>query len=1152
MAQQIDREWIKFKTEILRSSDVSLTLSILKMRGAPSTIRTWMPELLKIDKARKILSPAAAPAKFPDIHSDLDLPDTDLWKEATWAGSILLTHRELISEWHASSKTIEELSLQRKFKDAIAELDSLESKIGLSLWSISCRLSLLVQIDGVDAQKSFGKQIWGNKDVSPLVQFYAYYASMRCEPRISCWRYDSHANDACETIDSKDAVIKQFFSFLINFYGPVEFEDTANILWRHSAFPVIDLYLALIKCMAIAAAKGVETKRIPNAWMHILKSLYVATSDYRLNNLAFCWGEKPDFGPPGPRDKLIECLDYYTKGEYSKCICFAINEINRQPNEFAYVELVAKSSARLANNNFSDIEASEVRDIVSEMCNVLLKTNDAEKCANSLRKRCYTDPHSAFYSQLFGFCQHEFMSDGFTVTRHDPSYAYLASASFNPRLGLAVQPDQRLTYLSKLLSLYPYSPTLLLYKSMADGSPLNLGSGIDPSRFSLFEARRLISIGEPRKAIETLRAISNTPDTLVSQDTTLALNRAAIDCKDWSLSLRTMVAAFVSNPNILARLPLAEVLQNIQRLNAISEGASDIAFPIAAHIYTQYVGLEMEYLRDCAYEEFLGFWDLKRPSELASHLEKHSKDEIVYFLKHVCIESVLDNSVTFKSTEDVQHERIAVLRLIMDINPQDSDYCSEQIKEITKQLVVRRAVQQVEQSGIHVEVNGIKRVIEKSLRESYSRYVDLCATIDDQIQADFLVRLGKALGAEASNFQILIPGDERRSLLIDMFREVRDHFVSSNEFGLDGYLSTGMRHGTLAGQIRAPFERENLITQRDDSTNVYREPQVWLERYSHLSVADKRLLSQVIKDFSRDIDALIERTRVQWIQIRTERSTGEGMFDFRISSSVISSLQQLISPGTPYENFIELIFDFLWEITDSCLERIRSNLTLNLKSDITRTVSSLEHEVRAVLEYESNTEILAAITRSGTNSQYAVDKIASWFRRAPTPEMEAYSMDLPISIAKEFMSNLFPYCNLNISVDVQTEFKLNGRSLKSIVQILFILLDNVKKHSGLSNTNMPVAIKVTDEKDQFTIEVVNDLSQEPAVEVRTKHLQTVLENVGQGNRFGSVPIEGGSGLQKIERIVRVDLQCQPRLNFCVTQDGKFSAQVSLILKHLVA
>ena len=271
-----------------------------------------------------------------------------------------------------------------------------------------------------------------------------------------------------------------------------------------------------------------------------------------------------------------------------------------------------------------------------------------------------------------------------------------------------------------------------------------------------------------------------------------------------------------------------------------------------------------------------------------------------------------------------------------------------------------------------------------------------------------ILELGKLLGAAAEQLRFLIPGNERQSLFREMFCEVRDLFVSSNEFGLSGYLSTGLRHGTLAGQLRAPFETYQLVTQRDEETKIYRDPSFWLDRYSTLPKAILLAMSERLQAFSRRVDELIDVARTEWIQVHTEAKPTGGLFDYTISDVRLAQLQQSVDGKTLYDDFLNAVFDLLWEITERSLRRVREQIDSCLKPLLMQEVDSLEHDIRAVFLTRDASEILASITKARTSAQYAVDKIASWFKRAKESDLEPYGLDLPIEIAIEMVKTFSP------------------------------------------------------------------------------------------------------------------------------------------------
>src|ERR1019366_10442620 len=77
---------------------------------------------------------------------------------------------------------------------------------------------------------------------------------------------------------------------------------------------------------------------------------------------------------------------------------------------------------------------------------------------------------------------------------------------------------------------------------------------------------------------------------------------------------------------------------------------------------------------------------------------------------------------------------------------------------------------------------------------------------------------------------LVVVSPETTSLFTKIFNELKAKFISSNEYGLDSYLSVWIRHGTLAGQIRSVFERQHLITRRDATGNRYHRNEYWINR----------------------------------------------------------------------------------------------------------------------------------------------------------------------------------------------------------------------------------------------------------------------------------------------------------------------------------
>jgi hypothetical protein len=89
-----------------------------------------------------------------------------------------------------------------------------------------------------------------------------------------------------------------------------------------------------------------------------------------------------------------------------------------------------------------------------------------------------------------------------------------------------------------------------------------------------------------------------------------------------------------------------------------------------------------------------------------------SNDGLIYFLRQVCVPDVLDQSLTLLGTRDVEDERIAILRGLIEMMASPGKLppseIKEELREITTRQVVRDTSLRLDQSKIYVNVDGIR------------------------------------------------------------------------------------------------------------------------------------------------------------------------------------------------------------------------------------------------------------------------------------------------------------------------------------------------------------------------------------------------------------------------------------------------------------
>jgi len=84
-----------------------------------------------------------------------------------------------------------------------------------------------------------------------------------------------------------------------------------------------------------------------------------------------------------------------------------------------------------------------------------------------------------------------------------------------------------------------------------------------------------------------------------------------------------------------------------------------------------------------------------------------------------------------------------------------------------------------------------------------------------------------------------------KELFEQLFMIIRDQFLFNPKYGLDIYLSTRIRHGTLVNRLRNHFEDNHLVTNKSNERylpNVY-----WTENFFKLKTRKYLLYTECIK-----------------------------------------------------------------------------------------------------------------------------------------------------------------------------------------------------------------------------------------------------------------------------------------------------------------
>ena len=238
--------------------------------------------------------------------------------------------------------------------------------------------------------------------------------------------------------------------------------------------------------------------------------------------------------------------------------------------------------------------------------------------------------------------------------------------------------------------------------------------------------------------------------------------------------------------------------------NAKIVDKKNLRVPIFYYIYTTYFNVDRRDELSYICEDFFLYNKVEKPSLMHGFEKQYPKEEVIFFLRYVCIPQIMGPVLlTIRSSKELDQERIDTCQLLRLLDPQNEETYEQEIRDITHKLFINEGLNLIENSKIHVNTDGIKSRITHDLKSVFNNYIYYRNHKLDTI----LATIKNIEGGE----KIQIITLDASQIFSEIITTIRNEFVSSGEYGLDGYLSLNIRHGTLAGQLRAPLAKYNLL-----------------------------------------------------------------------------------------------------------------------------------------------------------------------------------------------------------------------------------------------------------------------------------------------------------------------------------------------------
>lgn len=1150
-----DKQSRVLKELLHRKGGLRHGLARVRAQASPQQVRSFVHDLIRAPVYLENLAVGAFPRSFRAMKPGPTLQQVGVATELAWSASVLLAFAPQIRDFLCLEERFYDLYLAGDHKGCMELLNFVEAKFGYSLWFFRSKLAVLQALGGLEAQNAFLEELFRDREGSNIVTSIVYFFSLRVEENVSAEKYREMIDRTLSRplITSKAT---QYYRFYLTPEDEIDPESIPNILSADENSPILDRYLTFISSCQTLLASEATPGEIVTQMACDLANLAGQIPDRRLRSLHYASVGSGGIALIDERaTDTMRMLDLYTSGNYPEARLLCETILQQHAGRVDLYELYVKSCARSGYRLIPQEPLSPFFRTVFCMTSLYTKEAAVDEAAAILLKIAASDVCRSLSQVIRSFIDRKHVYESAAELSTADILCTLNSPRWNPwhhRTFQRLRPGADLLAIAR--QAFPHSITLRLQNAI-DRPVAEAAAEIDSAdmpreRKMMYTALVLSKVGDLESAADLLSQCVNSDLDPGRFQAMKQLFLCQFRLGNFNQLLDLIVDAYFANKQSFSIFSLPQLLDHIEQ-HALDSCYDNVSLSIVYDIYSKHISLNKEGEKADAYEEFLLSRGVNRPSDLRGIGTDLSSEKLVYFLQQICVPRVMDQSLYMDNTRDVENERIAVCQLLSELDWSNQPVYAEEIRDLTRRRVVRDRLRQVEQSKIYVDVASVKKKAEKSLRESFGRYLNLLSNPEFDTQAhEIFKKIRDIIGEASVGIQVMdFPSNQRDQLFEGMIYDLFAMLVSNREHGLETYLSTRIRHGTLSGQLRSPLEVQHLVTQKDGTTGIYIENKYWPARLHVVNQSVLHLLSSRLDNFSKEMDDLIGMLTRDWIQVRSEERPN-GLFDFRIGNYNTYILQSEMNIDTTYEHFVDGVIAFFWSRVEHTLENIREKIGTDFRASVTAAFDRLQNDIEQILADERTGEITDAITAARTAIQVTIDNVVRWFQLAKASERPDYTLDIAIDAAVQSINSCYRSSQISPDLKIAVPRAFRGGTLDSVIDILFILFENMVKHCGSTVGSPKSSVTASLDRDTLRLTLTNEVAPVSDVEAENERLTRKKASYGAEAAGQLVAREGGSGYPKILKIATHDLNCRPEIRFRFMNKSAFEVVLDLSTEGL--
>ncbi len=569
-------------------------------------------------------------------------------------------------------------------------------------------------------------------------------------------------------------------------------------------------------------------------------------------------------------------------------------------------------------------------------------------------------------------------------------------------------------------------------------------------------------------------------------------------------------------------------------------------------------------LRRTAIDNYLRLNSIEKPSEIINMYHSACSDlkKIIYFYEKICVHHVLEMCRCLKSgTSAVEKERTAILAILIQLNPKNSDLYQDEILSITSDLRIREGLKVVDESRLYVNQEGLMRWAKLEQAEDvlrYKNFVDAGIGTGEDFSEIFYLN---DRSPDMEKIVLTVPDNEADELLFTLFCDLKDAFLFENEHGLNSYLSKRIRHNSIAGFLRGAVENDNLITLKD-TNKKYLPNLYWKDKLGEsfsVKVVEEALKSLEI--FGSNFDNLTHFIRDELIQIKSQNKPDGAIVVSQEQIIILFHIARSFMKKNNFEisSWVEVAISLFWHMLDPSLKELRASLTNKYKNIFLSYFDNLKKNLvkHAGMDIRGH-EIFNAINSASKELDILLDRASEWLKKGQSElSKHTYSINEIVDIAVRAALIRHKGCNISVNKSIDNSIHLRSDSLVVLSDIILIVIGNISDHSGLRESAvLDIGANFSKDRKKLAFSFRSTILSSKNNTENNGELENIRHKISSGEYLKNIAIEGKSGLIKIASIVEphnsghIDFGFDNLGYFYINLEIKYTGKSDLLYKKL--